>query len=723
MSTDHYALLGLSQECSTDDVRSAYKEKAMKSHPDRGGDPRVWPLVQQAYDTLTDPQKREIYDRSRQDTEVSAESKLIQSFGAGAFDLSAAGAARVRKGGMSIAKQLEEVAKDEERMREARQTSVIQTGPQMSHSAGFDAWLRNQQGLGKHGAYNAEDLLRSQMGGGAGVLEGGITATDSTSVPLPPLSSTAIRFDSHGPPSEVLYVDGAYQLPTKLRHGEVLVYMMAACVNDEDLLRVQTPLTILNDFPPFSRTNNKWQPIELPAVAGVEGVGVVVAAAKDVGRPEKGGVELPGLHTKADDEYLEVRDWVVALPDARAPPLGCWSGLRVCDSRRLLKVPPQQLPLQMYACSRSLCVAYRLLEDYGGLRPGDTLIQNGADLPTGQAVIQLGKMLRIRTINVVPDDDGFERTKEILTRLGATHVLRDNSKLAEFLGAIGSDMPRLALDAYGGDAGRRLAIALRPGGALVLHSMQSGQVPQLSPSVLMHHQVSLFAFNLSQWTQRHGREGYLRMLHTLAELAQAEKLLLFTRTVDASQLDADGLKEALASHRVVQSGSAFRERTVLVFGDEGAASELAFELREQIRALEAAADDDDLDEALGMVGGATGGASAAAGGGGGLAAGGAGGRGRGGAGGGAAGGGGGGGNGGAVDVLARWADAGAMLRELRLDAYVGLFEEEEMTSMKLLVDIATRADGEKELMEALKEMGIKKMGHRQTIVGAVLGKI
>ena len=717
MSQDHYTLLGLTQACGTDDVRTAYKEKAMKSHPDRGGDPQVWQQIQQAYDTLTDPQKRAVYDRSRQDTEVSAETKLIQRFGEGAFDLSAAGDARVRKGGMSIAKQLEEVAKDEERMREARQTSIIQTGPQMSHSAGFEAWLRNQQGLGKHGAYNAEDLLRSQMGGGTNFMEGGMEATDSTSVPLPPLSSAAIRFDKHGPPSEVLYVDGEYKLPTKLRHGEVLVYMMAACVNDEDLLRVQTPLTILNDFPPFSRTNNKWQPIELPAVAGVEGVGVVVAAAKDVGKPDKGGVELPGLNTKTDDEYLEVRDWVIALPDSRAPPIGCWSGLRVCDSRRLLKVPPQQLPLQMYACSRSLCIAYRLLEDYGGLRPGDTIIQNGADLPTGQAVIQLSKMLRIRTINVVPDDDGFERTKEILTQLGATHVLRDNSKLAEFLGAIGSDMPRLALDAYGGDAGRRLAIALRPGGSLVLHSMQSGQVPQLSPSVLMHHQVSLYAFNLSQWTQTHGREGYLRMLHTLAELAQAEKLLLFTRTVDANKLDADGLREALASHRVVQSGSTFRERTVLVFGDEGAASELCFELREQIRALEAAALDDDVDEALGL-GGATGGASAAAVGGG-LAAVDAGGRG--GAGGGVARSVGGGAGG--VDVLARWADAGAMLRELQLDAYVSLFEEEEMMSMKLLVDIATRADGEKELMEALKEMGIKKMGHRQSIVGAVLGKI
>ena len=42
--------------------------------------------------------------------------------------------------------------------------------------------------------------------------------------------------------------------------------MLAACVNDDDVFRVQTPLTILNQFPPFSRSNNKWRPIELPAV-------------------------------------------------------------------------------------------------------------------------------------------------------------------------------------------------------------------------------------------------------------------------------------------------------------------------------------------------------------------------------------------------------------------------------------------------------------------------
>ena len=71
----------------------------------------------------------------------------------------------------------------------------------------------------------------------------------------------------------------------------------------------------------------------------------------------------------------------------------------------------------------------------------------------------------------------------------------------------------------------------------------------------------------------------------------------------------------------------------------------------------------------------------------------------------------------------RWADAAAMLAELKLEQYIEQFEEEEMTSMELLEEIVGRADGEKELMEALKEMGIKKMGHRQTIVGAVVGRL
>jgi len=535
-------------------------------------------------------------------------------------------------------------------------------------------------------------------------------------------------------------VDPQYQLPSSLEHGEVLVYWLAACVNEEDLLRVQTPLTILNNFPPFSRTKHKWEEIRLPATAGGEGVGIVIATAKDVTplKVDEGDEigkavrSLPGL-SSGKSEGLEVKDWVVALPDARcvaprAPPprpsalrppspsparlarptprrpsppvarsrspVGCWSTLSVCDSSRLLKVPAQLLPLQHYACSRSLCTAYRLLEDYGSLRPGDTIIQNAADLPVGQAVIQLCKMLKIRSINLVPDDEGFERTKELLVQLGATHVLRDNSKLAEFLEALGSEMPRLALDSLGGDAGRRLAIALRPGGALVVHSMQSGQVPQLSPSLIMYQQVSLYGFNLSQWVSEHGAEAYLQMLRTLAELVQAERLNVFTRTLPVERLDADALAAALSSHRAVQDAKSFRERTVFLLGSEAAANDVYFEVSAAIRRLESSADNgfDPASPPYRTPGGSSvhQGKSPAA---------------------------------GAVRPSERWADAGAMLKELELEQYVSNFEEEEMTSMALLEDIVNRSDGEKELMEALKEMGIKKMGHRQTIVGAVLGKL
>ena len=64
-----------------------------------------------------------------------------------------------------------------------------------------------------------------------------------------------------------------------------------------------------------------------------------------------------------------------------------------------------------------------------------------------------------------------------------------------------------------------------------------------------------------------------------------------------------------------------------------------------------------------------------------------------------------------------------LLAELKLTQYIPQFEEEEMTSIELLEEIVSRGDGEKELMDALKEMGIKKMGHRQAIVGAVVGKL
>ncbi len=61
-----YELLDVAPSASTEEVRVAYKTKAMSAHPDRGGDRAAWAAIQRAYDTLSDLQARAAYDRKRE---------------------------------------------------------------------------------------------------------------------------------------------------------------------------------------------------------------------------------------------------------------------------------------------------------------------------------------------------------------------------------------------------------------------------------------------------------------------------------------------------------------------------------------------------------------------------------------------------------------------------------------------------------------------------------
>lgn len=60
--SDLYATLGLDRNASPEDIKQAYRKMAAKHHPDRGGDTATFQKVQQAYETLSDPQKRQQYD-------------------------------------------------------------------------------------------------------------------------------------------------------------------------------------------------------------------------------------------------------------------------------------------------------------------------------------------------------------------------------------------------------------------------------------------------------------------------------------------------------------------------------------------------------------------------------------------------------------------------------------------------------------------------------------
>ena len=66
-----YRIMGVSREATPEELRKAYKRKALQLHPDKRGNSATaqeeFMTMKRAYDVLSDPQKREIYDRMGED--------------------------------------------------------------------------------------------------------------------------------------------------------------------------------------------------------------------------------------------------------------------------------------------------------------------------------------------------------------------------------------------------------------------------------------------------------------------------------------------------------------------------------------------------------------------------------------------------------------------------------------------------------------------------------
>ena len=60
---DYYSTLGVPKNADTQSIKKAYKKLASKHHPDKGGDEAQFKLVSEAYEILSDPQKRQQYDQ------------------------------------------------------------------------------------------------------------------------------------------------------------------------------------------------------------------------------------------------------------------------------------------------------------------------------------------------------------------------------------------------------------------------------------------------------------------------------------------------------------------------------------------------------------------------------------------------------------------------------------------------------------------------------------
>ncbi|CAE8709507.1 unnamed protein product, partial [Polarella glacialis] len=67
-AVDYYGVLGIPRDATEADVKKAYRKEALKWHPDKNPDNKenaeqVFKAVAEAYETLSSPEKRQLYDR------------------------------------------------------------------------------------------------------------------------------------------------------------------------------------------------------------------------------------------------------------------------------------------------------------------------------------------------------------------------------------------------------------------------------------------------------------------------------------------------------------------------------------------------------------------------------------------------------------------------------------------------------------------------------------
>ncbi|KAL8619066.1 hypothetical protein ACOMHN_020764 [Nucella lapillus] len=304
------------------------------------------------------------------------------------------------------------------------------------------------------------------------------------------LSSFQVIYNSYGDPRKVL-TDRTVDLQLPLKEDEVLVKMKLAPVNPSDINMIEGTYFIR---PP------------LPAVVGNEGVGEVVEVGSGVKR-------------------LRVGDWVNPADSG----WGTWRSYAVSLEADVSKVPNDIPELGAATLVVNPCSAYRMLKDYVKLKPGDMVMQNGANSAVGQAVIQLAREWNITTVNVVRNRPDFEGLEKSLKSLGADYVITDefcrSSEMREFMKSLAS-APKLALNSVGGKSATELLRSLAQGGTMVTYGGMSRQPVTVPTGALIFKEVRVLGYWNTEWNKRHCDSQLKKeMVDELCDLMRTGKFL------------------------------------------------------------------------------------------------------------------------------------------------------------------------------------------------------
>ncbi|GGC69478.1 zinc-dependent alcohol dehydrogenase family protein [Undibacterium terreum] len=237
--------------------------------------------------------------------------------------------------------------------------------------------------------------------------------------------------------------------------GEVLIAVEYSPVNLNDLL--------------VARGLYPLHP-ELPSVIGNEGAGTVMATGTGV------------VNVKPGDKVL-VPYYSLA-----------WTERVVVPAADLFPLPPDADMQQLAMLGINPPTAALILSEYVDLKPGDWVVQNAANSGVGRAVIAFAKARGLKTINLV-------RRPELIAELeeaGGDLVLLDAPEAAEAVkSAVGTALPRLAIDAVGGTSTTTLASIVAAGGTIVCYAAL-GRAPLALRSIdVIFKRITLRGFFLS----------------------------------------------------------------------------------------------------------------------------------------------------------------------------------------------------------------------------------
>ncbi|CAK5087760.1 unnamed protein product [Meloidogyne enterolobii] len=246
----------------------------------------------------------------------------------------------------------------------------------------------------------------------------------------------------------------------KLERQQVLVKWLAAPINPADINQVQGVYPIKPN---------------LPAVGGNEGCAQVIRVGSDVAEFKENDLIVPAISG-----------------------IGTWCSHGIYDSKELFLVEGDVkdfIFLSMLQVNPS--TAYRMLKDFVNLSYGDIVVQNGANSSVGHFVIQICRILGVKTVNVVRDRPQIEILKNQLKKAGADEVYTEE----EFSTLIRSNKlnAKLALNCVGGKSGMILSRALELGGTMVTYGGMSQNPVNVTTSSLIFSNTKSVGFWMTRW--------------------------------------------------------------------------------------------------------------------------------------------------------------------------------------------------------------------------------